>query len=69
MDTPFSVHENIKSRTGMYMGLGRGTIHAGSMKQKGNTSRSIHAEVVGVSNALPKITWHRYFMDAQGYLV
>ena len=69
VDASFAVHEDMKSRTGMYMSLGAGTIHAGSMKQKINTSCSTHAELVGVSDALPKMLWCRYFMEAQGYAV
>ena len=53
----------------MFMNLGGGTIHAGSMKQKINTNSSTHSEVVGVFNALPKILWCRYFMEAQAYTV
>ena len=69
VDASFAVHDNMKSRTGMYMSLGAGTIHAGSMKQKINTSKSTYAELVGVSDALPKMLWCRYFMEAQKYKV
>ena len=60
----FAVHTNMKSWMGMLMSLGAGSIHAGSVKQKINTSSSTHAELVGVSDALPKILWCRYFMKA-----
>ena len=46
VDTCFAVHEDMMSRTGMYMSLGPGKIHAGSMKQKINTPSSTHAELV-----------------------
>ena len=69
VDASFAVHEDMKSRTGMYMSLGTGTIHAASKKQKINTSSSTHAELVGVSDALPKMLWCRYFMEAQDYSV
>ena len=69
MDASFAVHDDMKSRTGMNMSLGVGTINAGSTKQKINTSSSTHAEVVGVSDALPKMLWCRYFMEAQGCAV
>ena len=54
MDASFAVHDDMKSRTGMHMSLGRGTIHGNSTKQKDHTSSSTHAEVVGMSDALPK---------------
>ena len=69
VDASFAVHDDMKSRTGIYMSLGSGTIHAGSVKQKINTSSSTHAELVGVLDALPKMLWCRYFMEAQGYHV
>ena len=53
----------------MYTSLGAGTIHAVPMKQKINTSTSTHAELVGVSDALPEILWCCYFMEAQSYTV
>ena len=59
----------MKSRTGMYMSLSSGEIHAGSMKHKINTNISTYVELVGVSNTLPKILWCRYFMEAQMYNV
>ena len=67
VDASFAVHDNMKSITGMYMTLGAGTIHDGSMKQKINTLSSTYAELVGVSDALPKMLWCRYFMESQGY--
>ena len=39
------------------------------MKQKINTNSSTFTELVGVSDALPKMLWYRYFMEAQGYAV
>ena len=48
VDASFAVHEDIKSRTGINMGLGVGTINAGSMKQKINTPSSTYAQLVGV---------------------
>ena len=59
----------MKSRTEMYTSLGAGTMHAGSVKQKINTSSSTYAELVRVSDALPKILCCRYFMEAQSYAV
>ena len=69
VDASFAVHDDMRSRSGMQMSLGRGTIYGASVKQKINTSSSTEAEVVGVSDALPKILWCKYFMEAQGYNV
>ena len=69
VDASFAVHDDMKSRSGMYMTLGAGAIHAGSVKQKINTPSSTHAELVAVSDALPKMLWCRYFMESQNYAV
>ena len=69
VDAFFDVHEDMKIRTGMYMSLGTGTIHAGSVKQKINTPSTTHSELVAVSDALPKMLWCRYFMEVQNYTV
>ena len=69
VDAAFAVHEDMKSRTGIYMSLGAGTIHSGSVKQKISTSSSTHTKLVGVSDALPKHLWCRYFMEAHNYAV
>ena len=49
------------------MSLGKSTLHDASVKQKINTGSSTHAELVGLSDELPKILWVRYFMEHQGY--
>jgi len=67
VDASFAVHDDMESRTGMFMTLGGETTHAGSMKQKINTNSSTYAELVGVSDALPNIIWCRYFMEVQAY--
>ena len=69
INASFAVHDDMKSRTGMQMSLGDGTIYGVSVKQKINASSSTEAELVGVSNALPKMLWCRYFMEHQGYIV
>ena len=69
VDASFAVHEDMRSRTGMQMSLGTGTIYGTSQKQKINTGSSTEAELVGVSDALPKMIWCRHFMESQGYLV
>ena len=69
IDAVFAVHHDMKGRTGMCMSLGKGTTYASSIGQKINTTGSIHAEVVGASDAMPKILWVRCFMEAQGYVI
>ena len=59
----------MKSRTGLCTSLGKGAIYAASINQKLNTTSSTEAELVGVSDGMPKITWTRYFMEAQFYNV
>ena len=53
----------------MSMSLGVGIMNACSPKQQINTPSSTHAELIGVSDSLPKMLWCRYFMEAQGYIV
>jgi hypothetical protein len=38
-----------------------------SNKQKLNTCSSTEAELVGVDDAMPRILWTSYFLQAQGY--
>ena len=59
----------MRSRTGSVMRLGKGEIYCASAKQKFVTSSSTEAELVGVSDSLPKILWCRHFMESQGYIV
>lgn len=69
VDASFAVHNDIRSRTGMNMNLGRGAIYCASTKQKINTGSTTHSELVAVDDTMPKILWVRYFMEAQGYIV
>ena len=68
-DASFAVHDGMKSRTTLCMSIGRGTIYAGSTKQKLNTTSSTEAELVRVSDSMPKMIWTQYFMEAQRYQV
>ena len=69
IDASFAIHDDMKSRTGMVFSLGKGTIVAGSTKQKIMTGSSTEAELVAVADAMPKIIWCRHFMEAQGCIV
>ena len=67
VDASFAIHDDTKSRTGLCMSLGEGTVYAVSTRQKLNTNSSTESELVGVSDGIPKMIWTRYFMEAQGY--
>ena len=57
VDVSFAVHEDMRSRTGVHMSLGVGTIYGSSLTQKINTISSNQTELVGVADAMPKILW------------
>ncbi len=63
------MHQDFKSHTGATMTLGKGTIQAGSTKQKINTRSSTEAEVVSNDNIIAKVMWTKLFLQAQGYQV
>ena len=48
VDASFAVHDDMKSKTGMNMSMGEGTMYAASTEHKINTLSSTHAELVGV---------------------
>ena len=66
MDASFAIHDDMKSRTGAVFSLGKGALYCASTKQKLMTSSSTEAELVGVSDMVPKILWCRNFMEEQG---
>ena len=59
----------MKSHTGVFGGLGLGAITSLSTKQKSNIISSTTAEIHGVSNALPFMTWHKKFLAEQAQSV
>ena len=67
VDASFAVHPNMRSDTGGYISMGKGTLYASSKKQKINTKSSTEAELVGASDFLPQALWTRHFLEAQGY--
>eukprot|EP00957_Ditylum_brightwellii_P153481 11680805-Ditylum_brightwellii.AAC.1 len=69
VDSLFAVHPDMKSHIGGMLMMGRGAIHAGSIKQKLNTQSSTKAEIIGVDDLMPQVLWTRYFMEAQCYKV
>ena len=69
IDTSFVVHEDMKSRSGIYMSLGSGAVYATSVKQKLNTVSMKEFELVRVADGMPKMLWKRMFIETQGYNV
>jgi hypothetical protein len=67
VDASFAVHPDMRSHTGAYMTMGKGTVYGTSTRQKINTKSSTEGELVGVNDAMPQILWTRYFLEAQGY--
>ena len=69
VDASYAVHHDMKSHTGGFMSMGKGTMYGTSTKQKLNTKSSTEAELVGVDDCMPQILWTRYFLMQQGYNV
>ena len=69
VDASFVVHEDMRSRTEMYMSVNKVTIYGAFLIQKITTISSTEAELVRVADAMPKILRCKYFMEGQRYLV
>ena len=67
VDASYAVHSDMKSHTGGFMSLGKGTVYGTSTKQKLNTKSSTEAELVGVDDCMLQIIWTGYFLKEQGY--
>ena len=63
------MHEDTRSRSGLSMSLGQSVVYAASFMQRLNTTSTTESELVGVSDAMPKKIWVRYFMEVQRYNV
>jgi hypothetical protein len=53
VDASYTVHPDMRSRTGGAISLGRGIIYGTSKRQKLKTKRSTEAELVGVYDVMP----------------
>ena len=51
------------------MNMGKGCIYEASVIQKFNTKSSTEAELVSVSDALPRVIWYQNFLRDQWYQV
>jgi hypothetical protein len=56
-----------KGQSGAMVSFGQGMPISFSRKQKLNTRSSTKSEIVGVDDAMPSVTWTRYFLEEQGY--
>ena len=68
IDASFAVHQDMKSHTGSFFTLGRGSVYSRLAKQKLNTNSSTAAEIVARGDTLPQIVWMRNFAKHQGNL-
>ena len=68
-DASFATRCDMRSHTGGVLSLGNGAICASSKRQMINTKSSTEAELVGMNDVMPQISWTHYFLDAQGYPV
>jgi len=66
VDSSYAVHPDMRSHSGIFMTLGKGTAYAASNKQKLNTKSSMEAELVGIDDSMGQILWTRHFLAAQG---
>ena len=69
VDSSYGVHSDMRSHTGVVIGLGRGPVYAKSSTQKINTKSSTESELVGLSDSTNQIVWSRNFILDQGYSV
>ena len=69
VDASSALHVDCKGHTGVMMTFGKGAVTSFSWKPKINTKSSTDAELVGVDDALPQMSWALYFIDMQGYMV
>jgi hypothetical protein len=67
IDAAFAVHPDMKSHTGGTFSLGKGAIHADSVKQKTNSRSSTEAELNGVDDEISKVLWTKRFIESQGF--
>lgn len=66
-DASYGVHADGKSHTGSSITLGKGAVHARSVKQKIVTKSSTEAEMVALSDEASRGLWCNLFLEQQGY--
>ena len=65
IDTPFAVHPDYKSHTGVYLIIGHGSLLSLLSKQNINTKSLTEAELVGVDGTMIFVMWMKYFLESQ----
>jgi len=66
VDSLYAVHPDMRSHSGIYMTLGKGTAYSASSKQKLNIKSSMEAELVAIDDSMAQVLWTRHFLAAQG---
>jgi len=67
VDVSYAVHMNMRSHMGVAMIFGISVFSSDSKMQKLNTKSSTDAEIMAVSNFLPKVIYMHLFMEVQEY--
>jgi len=65
VDSSYVLHPDMRSHSGIFMTLGKGTAYLASNKQKLNTKSSTEAELVAVNDSMGQILWTRHFLAEQ----
>ena len=66
VDSSYAVHPDMRSHSGIFMTLGKGTMYSAYGKQKLNTKSSTEAELLAIDNSKGQILWSRHFLAVQG---
>jgi len=69
VDASYGVHSDMRSHTGIVIGIGKGPVFAKSSSQKINTKSSAESELVGLSDSAGHFIGIRNFLIEQGYVM
>ena len=67
VDASYGVHNDMRSHTGVVIGLGKGPIYCKSSVQKLNSTSSTEAELIALSDSTTQVLWTRNFLLEIGY--
>ena len=59
VDSSYAIHLDMRSHSGIYMILDKGTTYTTSSKQKLNTKSSTEAELVAIDDSMGQVLWTR----------
>jgi hypothetical protein len=62
-DASFAVHSDMRSHSGVALGINKGPAYCKSSVQKLNTTSSTHAEIVGVSDGIGQLLWTKELLE------